>query len=441
MFCKKCGTKKDESDKTNSPNVIMIKFSHLIISILVLLLIVGASLFLVFKDNQNVENVSDINNIPTNNDTQIYQNYQVEIGVKYSYEIDNEVGSIIFKTDNIFERDAGILYSEGITQTGTYSIENNIIRLTVNNDSFENNNSSKPKIMEMTILDDGNIEYVTEYGTYLYVKEEIKDTSENTNILSEEDSDIELQENANVKLDVNKFIQELGYKSLSTVNDGIHGGDGYRYDFEFYNSGLSINDFKVTNSNGIKNYVLETNGNKSNNYKLILTIKLSNDNVLNEINITCFPPNPQAKGILNCAMEVEDALGYTLFNSRNYKTVQQLESNLKADGYIESTGNYNILTNSIVQQIENEQTGEKIIFEYINNKLSYTISFIDNAKFDNIDNNPNVLQEESNELSEYEQLFNKIEEGMTYAEVCLILGGEPTKTILQTEFKILYVGI
>lgn len=441
MFCKKCGKKKDEGDKTNSPNVIMIKFSHLIISILVLLLIVGASLFLVFKDNQNGENVSDINNIPTNNDTQTYQNYQVEIGVKYSYEIDNEVGSIIFKTDNIFERDAGILYSEGITQTGTYSIENNIIKLTVNNDSFENNNSSKPKIMEMTILDDGNIEYVTEYGTYLYVKEETKDTSENTNILSEKDSDIELQENANVKLDVNKFIQELGYKSLSTVNDGIHGGDGYRYDFEFYNSSLSINDFKVTNSNGIKNYVLETNGNKSNNYKFILTIKLSNDNVLNEINITCFPPTPQAKGILNCAMEVEDALGYTLFNSRNYKNVQQLESNLKADGYIESTGNYNILTNSIVQQVENEQTGGKIIFEYINNKLSYTIIFIDNAKFDNIDNNPNVLQEESNELSEYEQLFNKIEEGMTYAEVCLILGGEPTKTTLRTEFKILYVGI
>ena len=38
--------------------------------------------------------------------------------------------------------------------------------------------------MEMTILDNGNIEYKTEYVTYLYIKESTADTNNNDNSLS-----------------------------------------------------------------------------------------------------------------------------------------------------------------------------------------------------------------------------------------------------------------
>lgn len=164
-------------------------------------------------------------------------------------------------------------------------------------------------------------EEMHEGNEYQAEKGETNNTDQNTEVLTENDNNVLSEEGIGIEFDINKFIKELSYKSLSTVNDGIHGGDGYRYDYEFYNSDLSINKFNVTNDGSTKLYTLETNGNESNNYKFILNIELKDDNKLNQIKITSYPPTPQAKGILNCAMEVEEALGYTLWNSRNYQNV------------------------------------------------------------------------------------------------------------------------
>lgn len=270
-------------------------------------------------------------------------------------------------------------------------------------------------------------EEMHEGNEYQAEKGETNNTDQNTEVLTENDNNVLSEEGIGIEFDINKFIKELSYKSLSTVNDGIHGGDGYRYDYEFYNSDLSINKFNVTNDGSTKLYTLETNGNESNNYKFILNIELKDDNKLNQIKITSYPPTPQAKGILNCAMEVEEALGYTLWNSRNYQNVTQLEENLKGKDYIEQQGNYAIQTTNIIQQIENEKTEERIVFEYANNEVSYTINFINNANINDIENDPTILQEETDEPSKFEELYNQVKEGMTYTEVCLLLG-LPTST-------------
>lgn len=213
---------------------------------------------------------------------------------------------------------------------------------------------------------------------------EVKTMEENTSTLSQENTTTSKEntittskQNVDIKLDIDKFIKELSYKSMSTVHDGIHGGDGYRQDYEFYNSDLSINNFKVTTQNNEKKYVLETNGNTEHKYKFVLTIILGQDNKLHEINITCNPPTLQAEGILNCALEVEEALGYTVFNKRNYQNEEQLEKTLKSKGYIETQGKYNILVDNIIEKIENTETGEKSVFILDNGKLTYTISFDD----------------------------------------------------------------
>ena len=187
------GSSKSENEldkrKINNSNTINIKFSYLVIAIVIMIITMALIVFLVLENNKN----QDINNIQT--ELKDNKKYQVEIGKEYSYVLDNLASSIRFNTDTDFVLKTGIVNSEEIMETGTYIISGNIIKLTVNYNSNNNygdkgenpNYVSVPYEMEMTILGDGNIEYKTEYETYLYIKENVNNnTDKNLNYVSSE---------------------------------------------------------------------------------------------------------------------------------------------------------------------------------------------------------------------------------------------------------------
>ena len=189
-FCTNCGSKLKIKKTNNNKNTLYIKFNYLMIAMVIIIIIITLIVSFILINKKEKNNINqDINNkqIEIKEDKE----YRVEIGKEYSYVLDDLAGSIRFNTDTDFILRAGISNSEGIIETGTYIISGNIIKLTVNynsnndyGDKEENPNYvSVPYEMEMTILDDGNIEYKTEYGTYLYIKEGTADTNNNDNSL------------------------------------------------------------------------------------------------------------------------------------------------------------------------------------------------------------------------------------------------------------------
>lgn len=429
-------TDEKENNKSNK-KVIKLKLWHIItITLICLALLIGV--VVIFNNKNNSDKLQNVNNIVAQDTSKsIDKKYDVEIGKYYKYSLDNQYSTIVFNNSTGFILKSGVVNSEENVETGTYQIEDNKITFTINYNSIygdgegiSDEDVKIPYTKEMTILENGNIEYVTPYTTNLYVKEgsnvedKTADTSTNSSDLLETiydkypemkskegficsdgeqywlldkagkkiyfhdldsfDSALvksytsESTSTNNIKIDIEKFVKELSYKSMSTVHDNIHGGDGYRYDYNFYNEDLTLNDFTKTSSNNEVIYRLETNGNDDNNYKFILTVTVNKDNTLKQVEITCTPPTPQAKGILNCAMEVEEALGYTIFNKRNNKIVTQLEDLLKSKKFIEkATSNYDITEGEILLELENPEYYENIAFEYkySSNTLSYVINF------------------------------------------------------------------
>lgn len=429
-------TDEKENNKSDK-KVIKLKLWHIItITLICLALLIGV--VVIFNNKNNSDKLQNVNNIVAQDTSKSNdKKYDVEIGKYYKYSLDNQYSTIVFNNSTGFILKSGVVNSEENVETGTYQIEDNKITFTINYNSIygdgegiSDEDVKIPYTKEMTVLENGNIEYVTPYITNLYVKEgsnvEDKTTETSTNSsnlletiyakypeMKEKDGFIctdgeqywlldkagkkiyfhdldsfdsalvktytsESTSTSNIKIDIEKFVKELSYKSMSTVHDKIHGGDGYRYDYNFYNEDLTLNDFTKTNSNNEVIYTLETNGNDDNNYKFILSVTVTNDNTLKEVKITCTPPTPQAKGILNCAMEVEEALGYTIFNKRNNKIVTQLEDLLKSKKFIEkATSNYDITESEILLELENPEYYENIAFEYkySSNTLSYVINF------------------------------------------------------------------
>lgn len=192
-FCTNCGSKLKIKRETTDKNILYIKFNHLMIAIFIIIIIITLIVFFILTNKKEKKSINqDINTITT--EVQETKKNQVEIGKDYSYVIEDETGSIRFNTETDFIMRTGISYSEGIIETGTYIISGNIIKLTINynsnndyGDKEENPNYvAVPYNIEMTILDDGNIEHKTEYGTYLYIKEGSANTNNNDNSLLEQ---------------------------------------------------------------------------------------------------------------------------------------------------------------------------------------------------------------------------------------------------------------
>lgn len=265
-------------------------------------------------------------------------------------------------------------YSEGSQKTGNYKINGNTIELTVTYDSDldyslydpEATSTMDPYQTKLTILDDGTLKYITDTNyTVIFDKNDSSTNEKNTgtsNLLEEQ-----------ISIDIDKFIKELSYKSLSTVQNANYGGDGYRYDSSFYNEGLNKESFEITNIGDKITYTLKTNGNSSYKYPFILTIVTTNDNILSEISITCQPQKLNTKGILDCAAEVEDALGYTLYNKRNSSITETVKSNLINLGYIDS--NSNAISQNVETTIDNQAYGKNIVFKIGTDTLIYDMIF------------------------------------------------------------------
>lgn len=189
-FCTNCGYKLKKEKINTSKNTIYIKFNYLIIAMVIIIIIITLIFFFISINKNEKNNINqDINALPI--EVQETKKYQVEIGKDYSYVVDDETSSITFNTETDFIMRTGILYSEEIIEAGTYIISDNIIKLTVNynsNNDYGNeeenpNYVSVPYEIEMTILDDGNIEYKTKYGTTLYTKEVTANTNNTDNLL------------------------------------------------------------------------------------------------------------------------------------------------------------------------------------------------------------------------------------------------------------------
>ena len=189
-FCTNCGRKIDDGI-LNEKKPIKIKFSYFIIGIVLLAILIIVTVIFTINNKKNKEENSNENIQVTDTSTNDTVQYQVEIGKSYNYVLNDETGSIRFNTNTDFILRTGITNSDGIIETGTYIISGNVINLTVNynsnndyGDKEENPNYVPvPYEMKMKILDDGNIEYKTEYVTYLYIKESTADTNNNDNSL------------------------------------------------------------------------------------------------------------------------------------------------------------------------------------------------------------------------------------------------------------------
>lgn len=178
-------------------------------------------------------------------------------------------------------------------------------------------------------------------------------------------------------IDIDKFITELSYSSTSTVHNSNYGGDGYRSDNYFFNNDLTKNSFSITNEGNDTRYsITVTNERRAQGiyaYPITLEILVTNDNILKEIKINCIPPNMKASGIFECAAEVEDALGYTLINARNYQIVDKVKKELKLENYISSNEEVIKKNQSITVYDENEN--KTITFTIGENNLEYKMIF------------------------------------------------------------------
>lgn len=190
-------TEVKEKDNSNK-QVIKLKLWHIIIITLICLaLLIGV--VIIFNNKNNSERVSAVNdsivqNIDTSNNTK----YGLEIGKYYRYTSDREreYSSILFNNNTGFTMKSGVVDSQEIIETGTYQIEDNKITFTINYNNFlgdgegiSEEDGKIPYTKEMTILENGNIKYVTEYITYTYIKEgsnaenEIEESTINANLL------------------------------------------------------------------------------------------------------------------------------------------------------------------------------------------------------------------------------------------------------------------
>lgn len=301
IFCTNCGNKLNNNKQEK--NIIKIKFNHPIIVIFIILIMMSLTVLFILKNtNKSMNSNTNISDIEQENiEIKETPKYQVEIGVDYTCKFDeSNVSTIKFNTDKDFTITSGIVYSEGIIETGTYIIEGNILKLTVNYTS-DNDCVGLPYTIQMTILDDGNIEDKTEYGTYLYIKEGSDSIDNNSSLLDQ------------IYSKYPDFKDKEGYICTDGEQYWLLNNSGkkiYFNDMETFESALALSYA----NEGENDYIDEnTNSNLTTNIK-------DNQSSKNQMSQAELKVNQIKKGM--SYYEVIDILGKPLNTTHNTDTVK-----------------------------------------------------------------------------------------------------------------------
>ena len=180
MKCNKCGMEILDSNKfctncgkrvhrKNKKSCVKGKLTYCLVIIAVFIIVIGLVVFAIIKNNEKQSNDKE------NSSQTLEENkYKVEIGITYNYTEDDYIATLDFNTDKDFIIRSGYSNSDETMEIGTYTIDNNIIKLIVNynsnNDYGKDDNPNyvdTPYNLELTILDNGNIYN----GTITYIKE------------------------------------------------------------------------------------------------------------------------------------------------------------------------------------------------------------------------------------------------------------------------------
>lgn len=371
LFCVNCGTsiesnkveeknvKEKETNKdNNAKKATKNKFKIIIpiIAITVVLIVIGAVIFLNIN-NTNISNKQE--------QEQGTENSKVELGVNYNVVSDGQevksVGFVRFNTNTDYIMELGDYASESFTTTGNYAINGNVMTLTVNYDSSEQEETTTPYTEKIEILDDGTLEYTNRNNITYSFSKDAKEFGQD-------------EEKTKTIIDIDKFIKELSYSSMSTVHNSNYGGDGYRSDNGFFNSDLTKSSFEVKNNGNETTYTITTKNKDSSNEPITLEIVVTDNNVLKEIKLSCTSTSMKVENIMLCAKEVEDALGYTLINARNYQIADKVEKELKLENYVSGENGKVIEKNQSVT-IEDENENKTVMFTIGENSLEYKMIF------------------------------------------------------------------
>ena len=441
-FCTYCGTsikasneEIEKENKINAKNTNKIKHRlpkfKIIIPIIAVALIVICITVAIILTNKNKEKTNTNEVVEEQQETSA-----IEIGTNYNCSTYGVTGYINFNTETSYVMNMTYDMSESVTYNGTYKIEGNTITLTVTYyDMAEDPETFEPYTETINILEDGTLKYTSLTGaTYIFDKNvTLSDTSiegtgtTNGNLLEQiyakypslegtegivctDGTDYWLLDETGDKvyfidlnsfeealvqcnidinntgastgttIDINKFIKELSYGSTSTVNNINYAGDGYRADYFYYDEDLTLDDFSKTEEGNNVIYSITTTKTRSVNYgfPITLSITITKDNVLKEIKITAQPKKWEAGEILNCAGEVEAALGYAAYNeytSNSTAVLEDIKEELISFNYIESKGNHKINVTNKTMTKEDTTHNKTVTFTIGTDTLTYDMVF------------------------------------------------------------------
>lgn len=416
---KEQNSKEDKNAKKTTKNKLKIIIPIVVVT--AILIITGTVIVLNKNHKSNNSDISD-----KTEQGQEIENSKVELGVNYNVVSDGQavksVGFVRFNTNTDYIMELGDYASESFTTTGNYVISGNMMTLTVNYDSSEEEETTTPYTEKIEILEDGTLKYTNRYNvTYSFskdAKEEGQDEENKDSFLNEiyakypeaknggipictDDngtywlldengkkvyfSSLETFESALEKcnegeektktvIDIDKFIKELGYSSMSTVHNSNYGGDGYRSDNGFFNSDLSKNSFEIKTNGNETIYTTTSKNQSSSNEPITLEIVVTDNNILKEIKLSGTSTSMKINNIMLCAKEVEDALGYTLINARNYQIVDKVEKELKLENYVSGENGKVIQKNQSVT-MEDENENKTVTFTIGENSFEYKMVF------------------------------------------------------------------
>ena len=364
---------------------------------------------------------------------------KIEIGTNYNCSTYGVTGYINFNTETSYVMNMTYDMSESVTYNGTYKIEGDTITLTVTYyDMAEDPETFEPYTETIDILEDGTLKYTSSDGaTYIFDKNITLEENNDTNTeaitttgdlleqiyakypslegtegivctdgtdywLLDETGDkvyftdlasfekaleqcnidvnnISIGSLASTKIDMEQFVEELSYSSLSTVNNVNYAGDGYRADYFYYDEDLTLDDFTKTEEGDNVTYSITTTKTRSVNYDfpITLSITITKDNILKEIRITAQPKDWEAKEIFNCAEEVEAALGYTLYNqytSVSTEIIKDIKEDIVSYNYMEGSYYKLSVTNKTITK-EDTTHNKTVTFTIGTDTLTYDIVF------------------------------------------------------------------
>lgn len=163
-------------------NIVISKKAITRVSFIILVLIIIILMFLLLKKDNNVASTATGNvvsnavseqqeNIISTDEQQQQQTApQVETNKEYSYEEDGLLANIEFKTDNTFQMSMAELNTSAFYYIGTYTVNQNIVTITITQEGDMDFYDVQPYTKNITILDDGRLEYKIEDTTIIFDK-------------------------------------------------------------------------------------------------------------------------------------------------------------------------------------------------------------------------------------------------------------------------------